>query len=367
MMNRFIPFFAVLLLSLPLKSQNTPIAIEKFNDGIHHWYLEVRDTNYQRHSPENFQAIAKNLIAYQNNDGGWPKNIDWLAQLNPDSVKQALSERYRQSTFDNRNIYPQIEYLAHAYSRSGNKLFLKSAIKGLQYIFNNQHANGGWRGWDVDAITFNDDVMTGIMHLLLDIAQDAPQYSDLPNKIRKQSRKSLNRAVALTLHCQVNVNGVKKGWAQQHDHQTLAPTGARTFELPGLTANESSSIIAFLMRIEKPTPAIVHAIETGIAWLQQSAIYGIRIETVEVPEGTYPGLTLKIDRKQVDDPSAGPLWARFYETDTNRPFMCTRQGEKVFSLNEVNPERRAGYAWYGIWPQKLIEEQYPAWEKKWKQ
>ena len=32
---------------------------------------------------------------------------------------------------------------------------------------NSEKKNGGWRGWDVDAITFNDEVTTGVLRLLL--------------------------------------------------------------------------------------------------------------------------------------------------------------------------------------------------------
>jgi hypothetical protein len=36
---------------------------------------------------------------------------------------------------------------------------------------------------------------------------------------------------------------------------------------------------------------------------------------------------------------------------------------KKYSLAEIGHERRNGYAWYGIWPQKLLSDEYPAWRK----
>lgn len=343
----------------------TIIDISKFNDGINHWFLEVRDTNYPRYAASNHIGIANNLTAYQNADGGWPKNIDWLGQLDTDSVKAKLSEHYQQSTFDNRNTYTQIEYLAKAFVVSGDWAYKKSVEKGLAYIFATQNKSGGWRGWDVDAITFNDEVMTGIMSLLLDIKTGAKHFAWLDPKTKAKTEKSLNKALKTTLKCQVIVNGKKTAWGQQHDHRTLLPVKARTFELAGLTANESTSVLRFLMSIPNPDKQIVKSVNAGVRWLQKSTIYGIRIDTIPVPEGTYPGLTLNIDRIEVNDPLAGPIWARFYETDTNKPFMCTRQGTKVYSLNEVNPERRAGYAWYGSWPKKLLAVEYPRWLQQW--
>jgi hypothetical protein len=88
------------------------INLSKFANGIHHWelYSEIRPE--ERFDTTDFIGIANNLLNYQNDDGGWPKNIDWLAKPDPDSVINNLSERYRQSTCDNRNTFLQIEYLS---------------------------------------------------------------------------------------------------------------------------------------------------------------------------------------------------------------------------------------------------------------
>ena len=95
---------------------DTIVSLDGFRDGIHHWNLEHPQRNYPRYAPSQYREIADNLLAYQNADGGWPKNIDWLAVLPADSVKAALRERYRRSTLDNRNTFPQIEYLGDVYS-----------------------------------------------------------------------------------------------------------------------------------------------------------------------------------------------------------------------------------------------------------
>jgi hypothetical protein len=28
-------------------------------------------------------------------------------------------------------------------------------------------------------------------------------------------------------------------------------------------------------------------------------------------------------------------------------------------------ERRVGYSWWGTWPARLLEEDYPAWQQRW--
>ncbi len=57
----------------------------------------------------------------------------------------------------------------------------------------------------------------------------------------------------------------------------------------------------------------------------------------------------------VRDPNAPPLWARFYNIETNAPVFADRDGIPKATLAEIGDERRNGYAWYGNWPQKLLE------------
>jgi Pectic acid lyase len=57
-------------------------------------------------------------------------------------------------------------------------------------------------------------------------------------------------------------------------------------------------------------------------------------------------------------------WARFYEIETNTPIFADRDGVKKYDLAKIGYERRNGYAWYGTWPQRLLEKEYPAWKEK---
>jgi len=60
------------------------------------------------------------------------------------------------------------------------------------------------------------------------------------------------------------------------------------------------------------------------------------------------------------------MWARFYDLETNEPFFTGRDSQPKKTIAEVENERRIGYAWYGVWPQKLIEKEYPEWMAKWR-
>jgi hypothetical protein len=62
--------------------------------------------------------------------------------------------------------------------------------------------------------------------------------------------------------------------------------------------------------------------------------------------------------------AAPPLWARFYDIGTNMPIFADRDGVPKPALADIGYERRNGYAWYGTWPQKLVEVEYSAWKKR---
>jgi PelA/Pel-15E family pectate lyase len=347
---------------LPLRSQSSYIKLTPFQDGIHHWNLDHPVRNYLRLDSSQVFKIADNFVRWQNIDGGWPKNIDWLGVFNIDSARNVLKENYRKSTLDNRNIYTQIEYLSEVYSQTNIEKYRESAERGIRYILSNQNQSGGWRGWDVDAITYNDNVMPGVMQLLLNLSEKQSPYSWISDSLQKQATAALNKAINVTLRCQIIVDGKKTAWCQQHDHVTLLPIKARTFELPSITASESCGIVLFLMKLKNPTPEVVNSVESAVAWFKMSAIHGIRVQKVKIPREKIVNQEYPYDLIVINDTTAPPVWARYYEIDTNRPFMCNRNSIKVYKLEEVEYERRTGYAWYGYWPNEVLKE-YEKWKK----
>lgn len=363
-MRIFLIFIGLLSLSVPVLAQDAPIGVGIFRDSINHWYNGAgRDREDPRYDPEEYRAIADTLVALQNEDGGWGKNVDWLVKLPPEKIRELAGDGLKRSTFDNRNIYAQIGYLAEAYRRSEEDAYRESAARGLDYVFREQRPSGGWRGRDVEAITYNDDVMTGIMHMLIDITSGDQRYAWLDDSRRAQAEDSLRRAVEVTLACQIVVDGEKTVWCQQHDHDTLEPIGARSFELASISGAESVDVVQVLMRLPAE-PEIVDAIESAVAWFREAALHGIRVERVPIPEERLPHHTAREEKVVVEDPDAPPLWARFYEIGTNRPFFADRDGVKVYALSEIGIERRTGYAWYGTWPARLLETEYPAWKAR---
>ena len=203
-----------------------PVSADRFADAVNHWNKEHGAQTYERYKPDRFREIADNIVAYQNADGGWPKNLDMLARLDPDSVKAALKPRHRLSTLDNANVYTQVEYLSNVYLLTGDTLYRNSARRGMEYMLSAQYPNGGWRGWDADAVTFNDGIIYGVLSTWNEVLSGKPHYAWVGDDLKARIRASWDRGIDLILKTQWVQDGVKTVWAQQYDHETLQPVKA---------------------------------------------------------------------------------------------------------------------------------------------
>lgn len=364
-MNRFAVVLCALTLSFGAVAQNTMTGelAAKCAEGTLRKYGRYAKDGAERLAPSQLPEIADNVILYQNEDGGWPKNIDMMSTAVPSDVVAALPAHRRRSTIDNNSVYPEIELLATVYALTGDAKYRDAALRGVDYVLSTQYPDGGWRGWDADAITFNDGVIAGVLHTWLNIIKKKPQFAWVGDEVRSRVRASFEEGIRCVLACQYVQNGVKTAWAQQYDHETLQPVKARAYEFPGIASAESAGVVSLLMRISKPTPEIVEAVKCAVAWFERSKIYGIRIETVPVPEQEREEPGVKKTRIVVEDPEAEPVWARYYELDTNRPFFSDRRGIVLYDFMEVSQERRGGYGWYGGWPQSVLDK-YPAWAER---
>ena len=308
---------------------------------------------------------AEMELLFQNPDGGWPKNVEWDSFKTLQDAKNTREQNKRpKSTFDNSATYTQIRSLAKSYDSTDNRRYRQAAERGLTYLFREQRPSGGWRGSDVDAITYNDNAMIGVMRLLRDVSKGKATFAWTDRQTRRNAERSLQRAIRVTLDCQINVRGRLTAWCQQHDHRTLKPVKARTYELPSISGAESVDIVRFLMEIESPSGEVIEAIESAVVWFRQSAIKGIRIESFPIDPVREGDKTISNDIRVVRDSDVKPIWARFYEIGTNRPFFCNRDGIKVYSLAEVKLERRTGYSWYGSYARSLLAKDFPRWQKR---
>ena len=310
--------------------------------------------------------VADNLLLFQRDTGGWPKNIDMAVPLSEKEKAELLKQKGdNEATIDNSATFTQLEYLARVYTAQKQERYRAAFIKGLDYLLAAQYENGGWpqyyplRKGYYTHITYNDNAMVGVLELLREVARRKPSYTFVDEARRLKSEKAVERGVECILKTQVKVNGKLTVWGAQHDEVTLAPAPARKFEPISLASRESVAVTRFLMGVERPDARVVEAVESAIAWFNSSQLNGIR--WIEKEDKTQPG---GFERTVVKDPQAPPLWARFYEIGTNRPVFEGRDGVVRYSVLEIEAERRNGYGWDSEEPFKLINKDYAAWQRR---
>jgi PelA/Pel-15E family pectate lyase len=300
--------------------------------------------------------VADNLLIYQRDIGGWDKNIDMAAPLTAEARAKLQKEKGEAATIDNDSTYTQMRYLARVHTATKDARYAAAFRKGFAYLLKAQYPNGGWpqfyplRHGYWDHITYNDDAMVGVLETLRAIVKRSPEYAFLTDAERTRAKQAMDRGIDCILKTQVTQNGKLTAWCAQHDEKTLLPAKARAYEHPSLSGAESVGIVEFLKGIEQPSPEIKRSIQAAVEWFRAVKISGIRV--VQKPA---PGTPKGYDNTVVEDPTAPPLWARFYELGTNRPIFSGRDGVIRYSMAEIEYERRNGYRWYVDRPARLVQ------------
>jgi pectate lyase, PelA/Pel-15E family len=322
------------------------------------------------------KLVAENVLISQKEIGGWAKNEPYHHPF-PDSLRTHYlqTKTEKGGTFDNGSTISELRFLAKAYAHLKNERYKQAFEKGVKYIFMAQYENGGWPQYFPvkDAqdeilldktepysmhITYNDNAMVNVMTLLKDLFSDNKEFAsfELRRELKEKARMAFNKGVECILKTQIQVNHHPTVWCAQHNEKTLVPANARAYELASFSGAESVGITLLLMDIDHPSKAIIAAVNGAEKWFEDHEIKGIKIGSETDHNGQR-------NRVVIEDKNASPIWARFYDLTTEKPFFCSRDGIKRSSLAEISYERRNGYSWYTDAPEKVLE-QFPEWKKK---
>jgi pectinesterase len=330
------------------------------------WVSIINDKEPAWFATNEAKEVAENVLLYQRNIGGWPKNIQMQTPLTPDEKQKltALKSETKEVTTDNGATCQEMLFLSKMYAQVPDERYKNAFLAGLDYILKAQYENGGWpqfyplkKGYYTH-ITYNDNSMANIMNVLEQVAEKTDYYSiKAPDDTCEKAQKAFDKGIDCILKTQYKQNGVLTAWCAQHDEVTLLPANARAFELASLSGQESAKLVLLLMSIKNPSPEIITAVNSAVAWFEKTKITDLREERVPVPNSKI------IEKVMVKDPNATPIWARFMELSDNTPFFCDRDGIKKASIAEIGQERRVGYSWYTNQPKEVLKK-YPNWKKK---
>lgn len=333
------------------------------HDKSWHSIIENKDENW--FATTEAKEIAENVILYQRDIGGWPKNIQMQNPLTIEE-KQKLIELKSdpiECTTDNGATCLEMLYLSKMYKKVPDERYKTAFLKGIDYLLEAQYENGGWpqfypliKGYSTH-ITYNDDSMANILMLFREIKNHTNYYSITPSiEVENKIRIAFDKGIDCILKTQYKQNGELTSWCAQYNEETLIPAKARAYELISLSGKESVKIVLLLMSIEKPKKEIIDAVEGAVRWFEKTKITNIKLDTEINKDG-------KKNRIVVETKDADPLWARFMDLNTNEPFFCDRDGIRKPTLAEIGFERRNGYAWYSD-DAKAVLKMYPIWKKQ---
>lgn len=388
------------------------IDLSEFGDGFNHARYRYKDSipPWKLYQPTQIIGIAENMVCLQNPDGGWAKNLDFqrvytvkeliklrLKNRSVKPVKYEFPRERQSSTLDNRNIYSQIRYLCRVYKEVKKvkdidaERYLESATKAVRWILDAQHpVSGGFTGCDVFGITYNDDVMTGTLRLLRDIANGKGELAVFPEEIRTKAKAAYARGIQCVLRDQITVtleDGTKllTAWCQQYSHTPpFRPTWERQFEPPAICSRESFNVLLLLMEEPDPDKKTKAAIQAGCEFFDRSdvRIRGKKLKVMPTEPVMLNGRMYTKDRVLVDDAKAEDLWARFYALDKSfdvtvgapkpihgrypavlRPVWCDMGCMYRKTYNDLSRERRNGYE-YANKEGKALLKAFAEWKKK---
>lgn len=306
-------------------------------------------------------AALNAVLSYQTVLGGWSKRTDMQQVRKPGQL--AGSEPAYIPTFDNGATSTQMRWLAAYYPQASavDQAKIRTALtQAVQFVLRAQYPNGGFpqsyplRGGYHDAVTLNDNVMTDLLNLLWDIANQS-DYQWLPADLRASAQAGFDKGVHWLVQAQVQVDGKRTVWTAQHHPLTGAPVAARKFEQISLVSSESAAVLQLLLdkalakaREQKPSsPGVLPALCSGIAWLQQHQIR----DKIWQRHDTGSALVEK---------KGAQLWARFYSLPQQQPVFFDRDGQVYSDVEQLSLERQQGYGWYQTNAKGVLK----AWRKR---
>ncbi len=262
------------------------------------------------------KRVADVLIYGQHPSGGWHYLIDFdmpgIRKFYDEVASKCWGweeyyHYYGNCTFDDDVTSGATRFLLDYYMTTLDTAYRAPVIKAFSFILESQYPNGGWpqryplsNEYPHDGhadytpyYTFNDDVIQGNIHLLME------GFEKLGNE---EYKKAALRGMDFIIISQLA--SPQAGWGQQYD-MDMKSAAARSYEPASVMPGQTVTCIRDLETFYTMTGdrKYLRGIPDAIAWLEASVIN--------------------------TDKSKGYTHCTFYELGTNKPLYAHRTGTSI--------------------------------------
>lgn len=299
-------------------------------------------SDYAARSPEWWKSdeaiqIGDNLLTWQIPEGGW----GWVMGMAhfpyiPEYPTRTPSctDGIERADFNRGRTIAPMRFLGQLYAATGEERFGRAFYRGLDFILASQYPSGGWphvypkpeRYTSYSRnVTFYTEAMPTVMSLIQDVVLEKHPFEFVDAEYKARLAEAFDRGIDYIVKSQIEVNGRLTGWGHRHDPDTYEPRPSRAFEPVAIAVSSTMGVLRLLYSIPDPSVEVKRAVLSAFEWLEK-----VRLE----------------DER----------WALFYEIGTDRPIFVGRDGIIRYNFSEIDLERQLNYAWYGTWPEELLQQ-----------
>ncbi len=306
---------------------------------VGHLYLDcfhaTRDEFYYQAAMD----VAEGLIAAQHPAGGWNYLHDFAGEASTRRWYDTIGKNgwrleefhhyYGNATFDDAGTSEASQFLLRLYLERRSSRLRAPLDRAVQFVLDSQYENGGWpqrfpraegEAGYIREITFNDDVAGENIKFLLMV------YQTLGDE---RALAAIRRAMGIFVATQQPAP--QAGWGLQHDAQTLAPIGARTYEPEALTTHTTANNVSQLLNFYEWTgeERFIARVPEALAWL---ASVRLADNQVRVSGRHYPTfIELRTNRARINHRRGSNVvnGAYYWDYDPEKPITHYSQWRNV--------------------------------------
>lgn len=317
---------------------------------VGHLYLDcfnaTRDEFYYQAAME----VAEGLIAAQHPAGGWNYLHDfageestrrWYDTIGKNGWRlEEFHHYYGNATFDDAGTSEASQFLLRLYLARRASRLRAPLERAVSFVLDSQYENGGWpqrfpfvndapslhgRPDYTRHITFNDDVAGENIKFLLMV------YQTLGDE---RALAAIHRAMGIFVATQQPAP--QAGWGLQHDRETLAPVGARSYEPDALTTHTTANNISQLLNFYEWTgeERFIARVPEALAWLESVRLPAdqIQVRGREFPTFIEIGANrARINHRRGSNAASG---AYYWDYDPAKPITHYSQWRAI-NLNAL--------------------------------